>query len=193
MQEREAAYAHHSDDELLKQAKKDKKAFGVLYSKYWERIYVFIYQRLGEKEDAKDVCQQVFVKAMLNLNKYESRGYAFSSWLYRIAISEASNYVSKGNKIRTVHAESTELQQLFEDLGEERQAFRKNALVKALNELNENDLQLVEMRYFEKFKLKDVAEILGITEGNCKVRMHRVMKKLGEQVKAKIAENESQV
>ena len=70
---------------LVEAAKADISKFASLYNKYYERIFRFIHTRLDDKELAFDTASQVFLKAMLNLQKYEFKGAPFSSWLYRIA------------------------------------------------------------------------------------------------------------
>src|SRR5688572_30356328 len=78
-----------SDEEIeIREAKADPALFRPLYDRYYERIFKFLYQRLDEKEDAFDLCSQVFLKALTNLGKYRSVGVPFSSWLYRIARNE---------------------------------------------------------------------------------------------------------
>lgn len=186
MQEGDPAHKQSSDLELVQRAKKDRREFGALYDKYWNQIYVFVYQRVSSTDDSQDVCQQVFVKAMLNLHKYEDRGFAFSSWLYRIAISETSNFLSKSNKRRNVYTQASQLGDLQQDLEESQ--FEQEAMIKALDTLPDQDLLMVEMKYFEGFKFREISEVIGITESNCKVRMHRVLKRLAKSIKEQLHE-----
>ena len=164
------------DVRLVAAAKERREAFGALYNKYWEPVYRFVYRRLQDEDEVKDVAQMVFIKALNKIQAYEPRGYAFSSWLFRIAISEISNSVRKKQSERAVFANPDVVSALQED--DESTNWDQQLLVDALNRLSESDLILVEMRFFEKRRLKDIAEILGITENNCKVKMHRCLKRL---------------
>ena len=81
-----------SERELINLAKKNSKYFEPIYKKYHEQIFRFVYQRLNNEDDAADITSQVFLKALLNLEKYEFRGFPFSSWLYRIALNEVNQH-----------------------------------------------------------------------------------------------------
>ena len=73
------------DQELVLLVKKDRNAFGIIYEKYFEKIYLFIYKRVQDEAIAGDICQEAMLKAMFNITKYEDLGAPFSAWLYRIA------------------------------------------------------------------------------------------------------------
>lgn len=159
-------------------AKKDPECFGPLYKKYHEQIFRYIYQRMDDEELAFDVTSQVFIKAMKNLHKYEYRGVPFSSWLYRIAKSELYQAFRDRKARKTVNVESMHLFEMIEEFEEDDSSDNKNKLIKCLALLNENDLQLMELRYFEKRSYKEIGEILEITENNAKVRAFRALEKL---------------
>ena len=175
---------HQTDDRLreeldwIKSAKKDPERFGPLYRKYHEQIFRYIYQRMDDQEMAFDVTSQVFVKAMSNLHKYEYRGVPFSSWLYRIAKSELYQAFRDRKARRTVSVESMHLFEMIEEMVEEDSTLDKQRLINCLPLLAETDLQLIEMRYFEKRSYKEIGEILDITENNAKVRAFRALERL---------------
>lgn len=166
------------DDRLVALAKENREAFGALYAKYWEPVYRFIYKRIMGEERVKDIAQVVFIKAMLNLHKYETRGFAFSSWLFRIALNEIADAAKKEKNLGIVDvpADGKEELVLEPDIG--LRDFQLEQLVEALNQSSPEDVELIELRFFEKRRLREVANILGISETNCKVRMHRTMKRL---------------
>lgn len=176
---------YHQTDERLQEelswitsAKKDPERFGPLYRKYHEQIFRYVYQRMDDQETAFDVTSQVFVKAMLNLHKYEYRGVPFSSWLYRIAKSELYQAFRDRKAQRTVNVESMHLFEMIEELEEEDTTVNKQKLISCLSLLGESDLQLIEMRYFEKRSYREIGEILEITENNAKVRAFRALERL---------------
>ena len=83
-------------NELVQQAKYgDSAAFTHLYDYYLTPIFRFIYFRVRTKEDAEDLCQQVFVKAWKALPEFEHEGTSFSAWLYRIARNTTIDYWRK--------------------------------------------------------------------------------------------------
>ena len=175
---------HHSNEKLqqelewIQQAKRDPHYFAPLYKKYQEQIFRYIYQRMDDKELAFDVTSQVFFKAIKNLKRYEFRGVPFGSWLYRIAKSELNQAFRDNKAKRTINLETTHVVTFIEVFNEEESQVNTNRLLKALEQLGEVDLQLIEMRYFEDRPYKEIAEILDITENNAKVKTFRALDKL---------------
>jgi len=159
-------------------AQKNPESFGPLYKKYHEQIFRYIYQRMNDEELAFDITSQVFIKAMTNLHKYEYRGVPFASWLYRIAKSELYQSFRNKKAERTVNLESYHLTDIMEEIEEEDLEHQKSNLLLTLVKLNEKDLQLIEMRFFEKRSFKEIGEILEITENNAKVKTFRALEKL---------------
>jgi len=175
---------HHTEDKLQKElqwvnyAKENPRGFEPLYNKYYEQIFRYIYQRMDDKELAYDVTSQVFLKALNNIQKYEYRGVPFASWLYRIAKSELYQSFRDKKARRTVNVESMHLFEMVDDIEEDQTDMSRKALLQVIGELNEEDIQMVELRFFEKRSFREIGEILDITENNAKVKSHRVIKKM---------------
>ncbi|OFY87342.1 MAG: heat-shock protein [Bacteroidetes bacterium RIFCSPLOWO2_12_FULL_35_15] len=168
----------------VEDAKKNPAKFAVLYDKYYEQIFRFIYQRLDDKEQAFDATQQVFVKALENLHKYEFRGVPFASWLYRIASSEVNNLFRSQKAQRTVNIDSVSIYGIIEEIQESKIEEYHDKIVAIIAEnLEEDELQLIEMRFFEKRSFKEMGEILEITENNAKVKTYRILDKLKKIIK----------
>lgn len=70
---------------LVERARTDSDAFAALYDRYVERIYRYMFRRLGRHEDAEDLTAQTFRRALEGLPQYEWRGLPFGAWLFRIA------------------------------------------------------------------------------------------------------------
>ncbi|PCJ85345.1 MAG: heat-shock protein [Flavobacteriales bacterium] len=181
----EVASKHHAtEDELqseqkqVEAAQRDPAHFELLYNNYHERIFRYVYQRMDDKETAFDITQQVFLKALTNLKKYEFRGVPFGSWLFRIAYSEVNQAFRDKKAERTVNVESVQVYEIMEEAEENPTEEKHSQLIEALAELPEDDLQLIEMRYFEKRAFAEIGEILEITENNAKVKTYRIIEKL---------------
>ena len=84
----------------------------------------------------------------------------------------------KDSKNRTVNIESDHIGGLFEELEEDYYSEEKEKLVKILATLSDERLSIIEMRFFEKRSFKEIAEIMGITENNAKVKVYRTLDKL---------------
>ncbi len=172
-----------TEQAVVEAAKKDPKKFAGLYDKYYEQIFRYIYQRVDDKEQAFDATQQVFIKALESLHKYEFRGVPFASWLYRIASSEVNN-VYRAQKHRTVNIDSIGVYGMMEEMEESKIEKYHDKIVDIIGqELPEDELQLIEMRFFEKRSFKEIGEILNITENNAKVKTYRILEKLKKVIK----------
>ncbi|MCC6837854.1 MAG: sigma-70 family RNA polymerase sigma factor, partial [Bacteroidia bacterium] len=67
---------------LIKAAQADPACFDVLYNQYYRSVFVFIYKRTDDEELTADITSQVFLKALINIRKFQFRGVPFSAWLY---------------------------------------------------------------------------------------------------------------
>jgi len=93
------------DSELIKKAKKGSHgAFNILMNKYYPRVYASIFSFIKSKEDSEDLSQQTFIKVWQQLHTFRGDS-AFFTWVYRIAINLAKNFVTssgfKKQKINT--------------------------------------------------------------------------------------------
>src|ERR1700742_421458 len=84
--------------QILARSKKDPRAFGELYEKYFDRIFNFIYRQTDDEDLAGDLSSQTFINALNHLSGYEFRGVPFSAWLYRIARNEINKHYRKNKR-----------------------------------------------------------------------------------------------
>lgn len=165
--------------ELIKRAQIVPEAFGVLYERYYKSIFTFIDKRVGNRSATGDLVSQVFLKALINLPKYEFKGLPFSAWLYRVAVNQLHEYFRQSKNERTVNIETTSVAKLMEDVETaipDRDAME--LLIALLDQLDDDEVAFVELRYFEQLPFRETAFILGISENNAKVRMHRILTKM---------------
>jgi RNA polymerase sigma-70 factor (ECF subfamily) len=165
---------------IIERAKKNPAHFAPLYKKYHEVIFKYIYKRVDEEESAYDITSCVFVKAITNLPKYEYRGVPFASWLFRIAKSELYQSFRDKKAQRTVSIDSMQLGKVMEEFQFDEREHKRELLLKVLPLLKENQLQLIEMRFFERRSFREMGEILDLTENNAKVKTFRALIKLKE-------------
>ena len=174
-----------SEEKLIILAKKDRKNFRYLYTKYYERIFLFLLRRTENEDLAQDITQQTFIKAMLNIEKFEFKGFPFSSWLYRISLNELNLHYRESKKKRCISIDQSELPELAEELPSDEKQLSNEDLIESLNGLSDGEVTLIEMKYFEKRSHKEIGEILGISVANAKVKLHRVIKKMREKIEPK--------
>ncbi len=176
-----------SESEIIALAKKDRKYFGPLYDRYFDQIFRFVFKRLGGDEDtAGDISQQTFIKAMANMDKYEDRGFPFSSWLYRIAQNEVSMYFRQQKKNFAVPIDENRIQ----DVASEAEIFSSHMsmddqekLIELLNGLEESHLDIIELRFFQQMSFKEIAEVYSVSEATAKMRTYRILERINKQWK----------
>ncbi len=169
---------HREEYDLIQQALKRPERFSVLYDRYYKPVFVFVYKRVNDAEVASDLTSQVFLKAMLHLKRYQYQGYPFSSWLFRIALNESNLFFRKQKRSREVALSDQHLVHLVEDSEVDNSEENRQQLVDALNRLEPEQVQLMELRFFERYSFKEIGQMLGTTEANAKMRVYRILKKM---------------
>lgn len=164
---------------LIQRSKADPEAFRPLYEKYFKRIFLFVLHRVEDKSQAADITSQVFLKALINIKGFKFQGLPFSAWLFRIALNECNDYFRKNNRYRIVTIEDVSVEHLYEELtGTTREEDLRQQLPTILKKLSVEELQLIELRFFEQRPFKEVADIAGITETYAKVKVYRVLQRM---------------
>jgi RNA polymerase sigma-70 factor (ECF subfamily) len=91
-----------SDNSLVEVVRKGQpEVYGEIVKRYQKKLFSYIYRLVGNKEEAEDILQNVFVKAYRNIKTFDVKR-KFSSWIYRIAHNEAINFLKKRNRKRFV-------------------------------------------------------------------------------------------
>jgi RNA polymerase sigma-70 factor (ECF subfamily) len=180
---------HISSEEMLSEqqeieaAKADPARFEVLYNKYYEPILQFVYKRVEGKEAAFDITSQVFLNAMLKLSQFKFMGTPFSSWLYRIALNEINMLYRKDKIQRSIKVDESELKSVIHEINPDDDIDAQYLRVtEVLTDFPEEDIQLIELRFFEKRAFKEIGEIMNMTENNAKVKLYRLLDKLKSQL-----------
>ena len=164
---------------MIRQAQANPEAFRPLYEKYFKKIFLFVLHRVGDKALTADITSQVFLKALLHLDRYAFRGLPFSAWLFRIALNECHDFFRKHKRHRVVSLDEHTIQNLHEELtAAARQEDLEQQLPLILQQLSPDELQIIELRYFDQRPFREVADILGISETYAKVKVYRALDKM---------------
>jgi RNA polymerase sigma-70 factor (ECF subfamily) len=160
-------------------AQQNPAKFRVLYNRYHQPIFRFVYKRTIDEVLAADLTSQVFLKAMQKIDKYVFKGVPFSAWLFRIASNEIAQHFRKQNKNRVVALEERTIQNLEDEYEDKEDLDINISLLKTvIQDLKPEEVEILELRFFEKRPFKEVADILDITENNAKVKIYRLLQKM---------------
>lgn len=163
-----------TEQEQIKRAQADPRAFTVLYERHFTEVLRFILRRAGDQHLSADLAQETFLKAMLALPRYQDRGLPFRAWLFRIALNELRMHWRRRKEsvidlsFRQVKGLSEEFDLLMDEDDMQR-------LTRALNRLDEARAQLIQLRYMDGLSFLEVGQVLGIGEDAAKMRTHRTL------------------
>lgn len=118
-----------------------------------------------------------FIKDINNICKYRYQGVPYVAFLYRVASNECNSFFRRKAKTRSISIDSESCISLAQEINEPSVDFTP-ALLKILDQLSEDEVTFIELKYFEKCSVKEMAYILKISESNVKVKGHRLIQKL---------------
>lgn len=176
------------EKDLISGACKGENAcFGQLYDRYAPRIYRFIFLKTGNKNDTEDLTHEVFLAAWRTIKTYNAHEHIpFTSWLYRIARNRVIDYyrttkknisldeILQGNTLpaelvsATDHSITNALHTKFE----------MQTIINALGRLNDNQHNVLIMRYIEDLSPEEIGNAIGKTAGAVRLIQHRALKQL---------------
>ncbi len=175
-----------NEEQLINAARKDFREFEPLYDHYYAQIYRFVFRRTDDPDLAADLVSQTFMKALNNLKRYQYRGVPFGAWLHRIASNEVKkHYRSKGTR-QVFSLEQQEIADFIELESEGHSEDEIEQLIKLLADLDEAELTVIELRFFEEKSFKEIAYILDMKESAVKMRTYRTLEKLKGFFKLKV-------
>ncbi len=171
---------------ILERSKKDPKAFGELYEKYFDRIFNYVFRQTDDEDLTADLCSQTFLIALKNLVKYEFRGVPFSAWLYKIASNEVNKHYRKQKTSKVFSIEELRIRELIDLTYENWDEELIQRLMNYLKDLPTEMLEVLELRFFEDKDFKEIAFILEITESGAKMRTYRALDRLRKNFNLRI-------
>ena len=166
---------------MLKEPRTQREGFSALVSQYSESLYWKIRRIVLDHDDANDVLQNSFVKAWTNLDSFQGKS-SISTWLYRIAINEALDFLRK-KKATTANVSADEepavAARLMGDTyfdGDQAQALLQEAVAR----LPEVQRTVFTLKYFDDMKYSEISKVLNTSEGALKASYHLAVKKISE-------------
>jgi len=187
--------SRQEDAELLRAVQQgDATAFRGLVEKYQNRVYGMVYGMLRNREDARDITQEAFVKAYKNLGSFRLES-SFYTWLYRIAMNLAIDHVRKRKRRKTTsfedeigaRDETGAIDEIHHQDSPRRALERKQLYVRimeAMDKLPEDQRQVVLLRELEGLSYKEIAEVMAIPEGTVMSRLYYARRKLQQLLAA---------
>jgi RNA polymerase sigma-70 factor, ECF subfamily len=156
----------------------DSIAFDDLYERYAQGILRYLYLRTREAESAQDLTQEVFIRVLKNIKKFEYRGEkSFLGWLYTIAGNVLIGHVRRKHGIQTPLDQNLDV---VDPKGQEpvATALDRIYLLNAMSQLTEDQQQVLTLKFFGDLTNQEIATVIGRTEGAVKALQHRAIQTL---------------
>ncbi len=199
------SHSSYSDEALMALLTRgEEMALTELVQRYQNEVFRFCYHYLRDIEMAKDAVQEVFLRLYIARDRYDTEK-SFKPWILCIARNLCLNEIKRQ---KLIHFETFEgyIENQNREEKEEKEGInapktltpfeqlvineKQKVLWEELNNLPEEAREIVVLRYFERLHARDIAEIMGSTEGAIRTRLHRVLKYLKERLDARKDFNE---
>ncbi len=177
------------DAALVRAAQDDPAAFGQLYQVHRDRVYWYLLARTGNAEDAADLTQQVFLKALDALPQYRPQRGPFVAWLFGIARNAATNFQRRSvptvawdyptGEIRPIMAQD------LEDAVLRRESL--DQLRRLCAALDPAKQELLALRFVAGLTSAEIGAVIGASEAAAKKRLTRILQSLKEQYRDGLA------
>ncbi len=168
------------EETLIERAQQhDEAALSRIYEEHFDRIYRYVALKIGDRTEAEDMTQQVFLNAFKAISSYKPKGNPVSSWLFRIAHNQVVDYYRKKSKRPTVPIEEALTRSADEDPQVE--AERKMSieqLAGATGKLTRLQQEVISLRFAGEFSVAEVARMMGKSEGAIKALQHSAIASL---------------
>ncbi|QSE96931.1 RNA polymerase sigma factor [Fulvivirga lutea] len=166
--------------EVIKKCQKNPEHFAKIYIKYYDQIFLFVNKRVDNLDVTAELTSRIFLKCLKNIGKFKFMGVPFSAWLYKITINEVNLFFrNEARFTRSVSIQSGHLDQLVSEIDYSEPLIDPHVLIPVLLEqLNEDEIQFIELRFFENRSFKEIGYLLSTSEVNAKVKTYRILKKL---------------
>lgn len=164
-----------NEQELIKQVKNgDRLAMDTLIEAYYQSIFSYFYRHTGDYHQSKDLTQEVFIKMVVNIGRYQKRT-EFKNWLFTIAANNLKNYWRYA--FRHPSSELNQDESVAEIITEDHITL-KVTIQQAIAQLQKEQKDAIVLRFYHDFKINEIAKITGAKESTVKARLRYGLERL---------------
>lgn len=165
---------------IRKAAAGDRMAFRELVLEHSHAMFRLAWRLTSDESTAEDIVQEAFIKAWRKLGNFRMES-SFKSWLHRITVNTAMDYLRKQSRRQQFETEEPEWESRHiasESAGHDRQLDIRQQTEAAMMDLSEIERSALLLKHFEGHSINEIAQILEITTGACKQAIFRAVKKM---------------
>jgi len=169
-----------SDIELIREVLQEgnARAFETLMKRYTSRVYGAALRLMKDEDNAQEVTQMAFIQAYRQLDSW--RGENFGAWVTIIANHIALRMLEKEKNMEPLDENTDPPDESYD----EQKELQLQAMEAAIAQLPEADRQIIQWHYYENLPLQTIAQQLGQTENNIKVRMYRIRERIKKRMQS---------
>ena len=169
---------HYDEQRLIRKVREgDAEAFAPLVERYSRPIFALVVGIVGQREEAEELTQDIFLKAYTRLSTFGGRS-AFSTWLYRIAYNVWYDYTRSHKETQDIDTPAVSCKN-----AQGAHTGLKMDLLKALQILNENERTCITLQLMDGLSIDKIAEVTGLAQGTIKSHLSRGKQKLASYLK----------
>lgn len=157
----------------------DTESFARLYDEFAEKLYRFVFFRVGHKEVAEDILADTFIKAWQKISQVNSPE-ALSGWLYQIARNNVIDYYRVKKELVPLEDVAEFLEDAVNPVDTASLSLDEANLLKLMKGLTAEQHAVIKYKFFEDLSNEEIAQILNKTEGSIRVIQHRAIARLKE-------------
>lgn len=150
--------------------------FKEIFDKNSGKVFRLCYGYTGDNDSANDLMQETFVKVWQNLDKFRNQSL-ISTWIYRIAVNTCLSYLRVEKRQAKDELTDNIIENKQEEISDKNE--QVSLLYKCISQLEENERILITM-VLDEIPYHEIAQVSGISEGNLRVKIHRIKQKLTE-------------
>lgn len=166
--------------QLIRAARRDPAAFGELYLLYVEPVYRYLYSKLGSVPEAEDLTAQTFMAAFENFHHFRQDD-RFAPWLFTIARNKAMDYFRRANPVAELDPDG-DIPAPGDVLAQVIQSEQARALARQIRLLDEDEQELLRLRYLADMTYAEIARVLKRGEQAVKKKIYRLLTTLRSQL-----------
>lgn len=148
-----------------------------LYKEYYNKVFGYIYNRIGNKEEAEDITSEVFLKACRAFGGFDRSKASVSTWLYTITRNTLTDHFRKGMPSEEISEEIPSSENIEDNMVSQEELGR---LAEALKSLTKEQQEIIVLHYYDDLTLTEIAEKLNISYGMIKVKHKSALNRLKE-------------
>jgi RNA polymerase sigma-70 factor (ECF subfamily) len=162
------------EEDLVREAVRgDQQAFARLYEEHFDKIYRYVYLKIGDREEAEDMTQQVFLQALRSIGSFKWQGTPFTSWIYRIAHNQIVDHLRK----KTRRPATVEIDERVPAGGKDPASMAElslniEELAQATQRLTKAQREVLSLRFAGGLSIEEVAKAMKKKPGAIKALQH---------------------